>query len=303
MNLEWESRACPICNSTAERKVVAESNIDGTRLTAFAFSSRKYPEYMHPRMVQCAQCGLIYANPALALGCIEAAYEGAAFDSAQEAAFASDTYAKLVANRLGALGSLNRALDIGTGDGSFLERLLGFGFRSVTGIEPSAAPIANAKLHIRRMIRQDVFRASDFEPEQFDLVTCFQVMEHLWDPAQLVLDVISLLRSGGLFLAVVHDVNALSARVLRTKSPIFDIEHLQLFSPKTITELLRRSGFIELVVIPVWNYYPLHYWLKLSPLPPRTKEWLIKTFKHGRFGNIPFSLPAGNIAVLGWKPR
>jgi 2-polyprenyl-3-methyl-5-hydroxy-6-metoxy-1,4-benzoquinol methylase len=280
-----------------------ESNIDETQLTEFAFASRKYPEYMHPRMVECAECGLLYGNPVLAQRALTEAYKEAAFDSGQESFFASETYAKLVAAQLRQLGCHDSALDIGAGDGQFIERLLSLDFRSVTGIEPSAAPIVQSKSSIRSMIRQDIFRRTDFEPGQFDLITCFQVMEHLWDPAQLTRDVLSLLRPGGLFLSVMHDVNALPARVLGTKSPIFDIEHLQLFSRETIATMLQRAGFTDIVVTSVWNRYPAHYWLKLVPLQVGIKKRLIRFSQWTRLGKIACSFPAGNLAAAAWKPK
>src|ERR1035438_5247161 len=49
MNLTWEFRSCPLCGSTAEGKVIVESNVELSRLTEFAFASRKLPEYMHSR--------------------------------------------------------------------------------------------------------------------------------------------------------------------------------------------------------------------------------------------------------------
>ena len=301
MNLTSESRSCPLCGSTAEGKVVLESNVELSRLTEFAFASRKLPEYMHSRMVECGDCGLLYGNPAVSIESGLNAYKEAAFDSSQESRFAAQTYAKLVASQLDSIGSRESALDIGAGDGAFLEQLVQLGFRDVTGVEPSAAPIASSKPDVRKMIRHDIFRAQDFAGQQFDLVTCFQVMEHLWKPRELVTDVNSILNPGGLFITVTHNLEAFSARMLGGKSPIFDIEHLQLFSEKTIRALLQQSGFSDIQVMPVWNRYPIHYWMKLAPLPETLKSALIRVTKQGPLVMIACSLPAGNIAAVARK--
>lgn len=302
MNLEWETRPCPACSDTTERRLVVKSNIDVAKLTEFAFASRKRPEYMHPRMVECASCGLVYANPVLARATITEVYKEAAFDSGLESQFASRTYARLVEQQLSKLGNRTMALDIGAGDGSFMERLLDLDFQNVVGIEPSVAALAQAGPRVRSTIHNDIFQARDFELEQFDLITCFQVMEHVWGPAQLLRDVFSLLRPGGLLLTVVHDVNALSAKLLGTKSPIFDIEHLQLFSQKTIAELLLKVGFTEICVKSIWNRYPVQYWLRLTPLPHAIKNKLSGGSTHSRIGQVPCSLPAGNLVAVAWKP-
>jgi SAM-dependent methyltransferase len=74
------------------------------------------------------------------------------------------------------------ALDIGAGDGVFLDRLIDCGFSRVCGVEPSVAPIEAAKPSVRSLIRRGLFDPAAFEPDSFSLITCFQVMEHLWDP-------------------------------------------------------------------------------------------------------------------------
>ena len=302
MNLTWESRSCPLCGSTAEGKVIVESNVELSRLTEFAFASRKLPEYMHCRMVECGACGLLYGNPAVSSESGLNAYKDAAFDSGQESEFAAQTYAKLIAGQLNSIGSREKALDIGAGDGAFLEQLVQLGFRDITGVEPSAAPIACSKPEVRNLIRHDIFRARDFEGQRFDLVTGFQVMEHLWNPGELARDVNSLLNPGGLFVTVTHNLRAFSARLLGDKSPIFDIEHLQLFSEKTIRALLQRSGFTDIRVLPVWNRYPIYYWMKLAPLPQNLKKGLIAVAKQGPLATVSCSLPAGNMAAVARKP-
>lgn len=302
MNLTWESRPCPLCGSTAEGKVIVESNVELSKLTEFAFASRKLPEYMHSRMVECGACGLLYGTPAVSIDSGLNAYRDAAFDSGQESQFAAQTYAKLIAGQLNSSASRERALDIGAGDGAFLEQLIQLGFRDITGVEPSAAPIAYAKPEVRNMIRHDIFRARDFEGRRFDLVTCFQVMEHLWNPGELAREVNSILNPGGLFVTVTHNLKALSARLLGDKSPIFDIEHLQLFSEKTIRALLQRSGFTDIRVMRVWNRYPIHYWMKLAPLPQNLKQALITVAKHRPLAAVTCALPAGNMAAVARKP-
>ena len=41
---KWVDRSCPLCGSADQSHVVAESNIDLTKLDGFAFASRKKPE-------------------------------------------------------------------------------------------------------------------------------------------------------------------------------------------------------------------------------------------------------------------
>ena len=301
MKLDFVPRACPLCGGE-DATVVVEATLDEGRLTASAFASRKLPEYMHSRMVECKSCGMLYANPVLQQEALAEAYKDASFDSGVESRLAAITYRAILEPHLPALPSRNSALDIGAGDGAFLEELLALGFQSVAGVEPSEAPIAAAKPTVRGYLKCGIFDAEQFAAESLDLITCFQVIEHVWDPVKIAADAHALLKPGGLFVIVAHNRRAFSARILGTKSPIFDIEHLQLFDRSTGAALMRTAGFESIAISSLRNRYPIDYWIKLFPLPRTAKgavSWMART---SGIGNLLLSLPAGNLALVGRKP-
>jgi SAM-dependent methyltransferase len=301
MKLEFMPRACPLCGGE-DATVVVEATLDESRLTASAFASRKLPEYMHSRMVECNKCGMLYANPVLLQQSLAEAYKGASFDSGVESRLAAITYRAVLEPHLAALPSRNSALDIGAGDGAFLEELLALGFQSVTGVEPSEAPIAAAKPTVRGYLKCGVFAAEQFAAESLDLITCFQVIEHVWDPVKIAVDAHALLKPGGLFLIVAHNRRAFSARMMGTKSPIFDIEHLQLFDRSTGAALMRTAGFESIAIRSLRNRYPIAYWIKLFPLPKIAKAAVNWMARVSGIGKLLLSLPAGNLALVGRKP-
>jgi SAM-dependent methyltransferase len=301
MKLDFIPRACPLCSGD-NVNVIVEATLDESRLTSSAFASRKLPEYMHSRMVECNGCGMLYANPVLRQEALAEAYKGASFDSGTESRLAAVTYRAMLEPHLPVLPSRDSALDIGAGDGAFLEELLALGFQNVVGVEPSEAPIAAAKPSIRGYLKCGIFAADQFTAESLDLITCFQVIEHVWDPVKIASDAHSLLKPGGLFVIVAHDRSAFSARVMGTKSPIFDIEHLQLFDRSTGATLLRSAGFESVAITSLRNRYPINYWIKLFPLPRTTKAAVSWMAKVSRIGNLLLSLPAGNLAIVGRKP-
>jgi SAM-dependent methyltransferase len=291
-----------VCGSSDESRVIAESNIDLSKLDGFAFASRKIPEYMHPRLIECPVCRLLYGSPVLAPGTLAEAYEIADFDSGREASYASETYAAEIGKITSRLPDLNGAVDIGTGDGIFLERLLGLGFQNVAGIEPSVAPYEAAKPEIRRLIRLGFFNPQDFEPGTLSLATCFQTMEHVPEPMAIASGVRTILKPGGAFAMVVHNRKAFSAKLLGFRSPIFDIEHLQLFSPESARNMLERAGYRDIVVSPLYNRYPVQYWMKLLPFPAGIKGGLLRAAKNSSLGSMLISLPAGNLICVGYAP-
>jgi SAM-dependent methyltransferase len=302
MKLDFIPRTCPLCGGD-DAKVLVEATLDEGKLTTSAFASRKLPEYMHSRMVECNSCGMLYANPVLRPETLADAYKDASFDSGAESQLAAVTYRTLLEPHLTALPSRRSALDIGAGDGAFVEELLALGFTDVLGVEPSIAPIEAAKPAIRGYLKCGIFAADQFAAASLDLITCFQVIEHVWDPVKIAGDALALLKPGGLFFVVAHDRRAFSARVMGTKSPIFDIEHLQLFDKPTSATLLRNAGFDSIKVSSVQNRYPVDYWIKLFPIPKPVKSGVRRVAETSGIGKLLISLPAGNLAVVGQKPH
>lgn len=296
------ARPCPVCGSADESRVFAAPNYDLAQLGRHAFASRKLPEYMHYRLVQCPTCDLVYASPVPSAEGLAQAYDEAAFDSGDEARCAARTYGRLLGPILRRLPDRATAIDVGTGDGAFLEELAAAGFETVIGVEPSAAPIAAARPHVRPWIRHATFRESDFPAAAASLVACFQTLEHLPDPAAFCRSALRLLKPGGAVVFVGHDYRAAVNRLMGRRSPIFDIEHLQLFSRRSMAEMLQRSGFADVQVRPITNRYPLHYWLKLAPLPGFLKRAVYETAKATTLGGMQVPLPVGNIAAVGFKP-
>ena len=294
-------RHCPICGADGQPRLFADANIAPEELNQFAFASRKLPEYMHWCLWECGKCDLLYANPAPTVEQLAGLYRDAAFGSGVEARFASKTYGGLLRRISPRLPDRVGALDIGTGDGAFLHELLDQKFSGVTGIEPSSAPIRSADDRVRLLIRQGLFQAGTFDEGQFSLVSCFQTIEHLSDPAGMIREARRILKPGGAVFLIGHNRRALSARILGQKSPIFDIEHLQLFSPQSMRQLLVSAGFGRVSVTPFLNRYPLSYWSQLLPLPGRMKTMTLDLLRASGAGKLPIPLPAGNIWAVVFK--
>lgn len=296
--IEWRTRRCPICGSAPGRTWL-EQHVDFDALDRFAFSSRKIPEYMRFKLGLCEACDMVFAESVPSQAWFQDSYREAGFDSAGESHFAAVTYTRELERILPQLPSRTAALDIGAGDGAFLARLVSAGFESVIGVEPSEQPAKQALPSVRHLIRNDFFRPGDFAPASFDLITCFQTLEHLEDPLELCRSAFGLLRPGGMLLVADHNFRSPVARMMGQRSPIYDIEHLQLFSPRSLAGLYRAAGFSAIDVRPLRNAYPLTYWLKLMPLPSTVKNPLLKRLSAGRAGSMVIPARVGNLVASG----
>ena len=295
-------RDCPVCGTANEDRVLHEARRVDARLGSFAFASRKPPELMHWRLLECAVCDTVYASPAPAPDAVAAAYATAEFDTPVEAGHAAATYARELDKLLDGRVARRGALDIGTGDGALLRELLRLGFGDVAGVEPSAAPIRAADPSVRALIEEGVFAAEGRAPGSLGLVTCMQTIEHVPDPLALCRDAATLLRPGGLLALVCHDRRAPVNRALGARSPIFDVEHLQLLSRRSVRALLQRAGLREVGVRTIRNRYPLGYWARLLPLPAVFERAVPERLGGSRLGALPVTLPVGNLIAWGRRP-
>jgi SAM-dependent methyltransferase len=146
-----------------------------------------------------------------------------------------------------------------------------------------------------------MFVAGLYSSETFSLVTCFQTIEHVDDPGGLCREGLRILKPGGALVIIGHNRSGLLNRMLGRKSPIFDIEHLQLFSPSSLRRLLMNAGFESVTVQSFWNTYPISYWARLFPFPRPVKRIVTALLRATGLGRIPLSFPVGNLVAVGYR--
>lgn len=295
-------RCCPICNKSIEDTTLfLEEHIDQALFSEFSYASRKAPEYMCYRLVKCKFCDLVYASNPPDQKQLAQAYHSADYNSSAEADDAAKTYMNIMEPVLANLKQKVSVLEIGSGTGVLLEFLSNEGFTHLVGIEPSAKAIANAPIHRREWLQEGIFEEASYLPETFDLICCFMTLEHVYDPMALAMAAHRLLKPGGAFVTVTHDYAGWINRALGRKSPIIDIEHLQLFSKSSINRLFRCSGFSAISVKPFVNRYSLNYWLRLTPLPNFIKCSFSYLDSQCNIGKIKIAINVGNIVATGFK--
>ena len=297
-----ELRACPVCDTPSQGATLfLEENFDQTKLSGFSYASRKEPEYMCHRLVRCTVCDLVYVDNPPKQEELADAYHMAEYDTSEEADDAASAYMRAIGPILTHLPQRRRALEIGTGNGIFLEKLASAGFTDLVGVEPSSAAIASAPEHRRAWIHEGIFSEAEFELESFDLICCFMTMEHVAAPGAIARSAMRLLHPGGVFITVTHDYRSLVNRLLGRRSPIIDIEHLQLFSARSIRELFARNGYSGIVCRGFSNSYPVRYWLRLAPLPSVLKHIVSSTLTALNADHLKLTLNVGNILAAGFR--
>jgi 2-polyprenyl-3-methyl-5-hydroxy-6-metoxy-1,4-benzoquinol methylase len=152
------------------------------------------------------------------------------------------------------------------------------------------------------MLRQGMFSADLLGDERPSLVCSFMTLEHIEDPGRFVQSVFDVLAPGGMIAVVVHDWRAPLNRLLGLRSPIIDVEHLQLFSPRSLQTLLAGTGFDTIQHHAISNTYPLRYWLRLTPLPAGFKSGVASVMGRIHLADLPLPMRVGNRLAVGFKP-
>ena len=303
MKLELQKRHCPLCGSSPENSTEwLAPNYDLNEITDHSFASRKLPEYMTWGYRICNTCNLAYCNSIPTAESLDQSYTESHFSSDSEAIDAAKTYATELEPIIKTLPHRDLAIDIGCGPGPLLAYLNSEGFSRVCGVEPAVEAVNNAEDAIKDQIIVGNFSGSLFQKDEASLICLFQTIEHLSDPRKLFEEVHHVLKPGGRFVVICHDRESWLTKLLNSKSPIIDIEHLQLFNPKSLNEMAKQTGLVATKTKSFWNSYPISYWLLLSPIPKPLKSLVLKFLKASRLSNIKLGVNVGNLVFVCEKP-
>lgn len=292
---------CAICHTENNAAELYPANFDMSAFNDTVFSARRLPDGVHYRLVRCAQCGLVRSDPVIDPDTLYRLYERSTFTYQDEVDDLRYTYGRYLARVRESGGKTGRLLEIGAGNGFFLEAALEQGYREVVGVEPSTHAIEQAAANIRPFLVADMFRSGLFPEGTFDTVCMFQVFDHLVDPGE-VLDVcLNVLKPGGYLLLYNHNVDALSSKLLGERSPIIDIEHTYLYNFATISRILQDHQFKVVEVGAAYNRYKLKYLSQLFPFPRPVKPLVMGILDRTGLSRMKVSVPLGNLYAIARK--
>jgi SAM-dependent methyltransferase len=300
---EMYSTRCAICDREGDATERWPATFNPDAFSARVFSARRVPDRVHYRMVTCNVCGLVRSDPVADEELLATLYASSSFDYGHEVESILATYGRAL-DGLEARSTRHEALlEIGCGNGFFLQQARRRGWSEVRGVEPSADAVAKAPPELDGAIVQDVMRAGLFSAESFDAVCLFQVLDHISNPVDLLEECRAVLRPGGQILALNHNVRAWSARLLGERSPIVDIEHTYLYSPATMIGIFNKAGFTDARVRSVRNTYSLAYLAQLAPLPAKIKARALAPLRSSVAGRVRVTVPLGNLCLIARKPE
>jgi len=136
-----------------------------------------------------------------------------------------------------------RLLDVGCGSGYFLAFMRRMGWK-VQGVEidPEAARVAR-EAHKVPVFTGDLDKA-DFPDGSFDAITISHVIEHAYNPPDLLKECYRILARGGYLRVATPNIQGLGHAIFRKDWLALDPpRHLYLWGPDTLREAVKRAGF------------------------------------------------------------
>jgi SAM-dependent methyltransferase len=293
--------SCPICRST-KKTVIYPSTLDSEQAEA---GVRLDPYAAHYAINRCLGCGLLLSNPVLIDSRVKQLYDHAETTNVLEGEEENVRrtmagYYRLVQPHL---RGRQRMLDVGCDMGFLLDVAARDGFEELHGIEPNPKARGVAEALPGTVISDKFYEDQDYPPESFDLITLIHVLDHVFDPREILERAWGHLRPGGILLAVVHNVRSLLGLLLGERFPVFNLYHHYFFSKQTLRGLCESAGFDVPDVVSTKNCYSLRFFVHKLPLMPGVlKRGTCRALSAVGLGSVALTLPVGNIGVIARRP-
>lgn len=238
----WRYVNCPNCES---------KNYEGILVDPLTWEGK----HVSFKIVKCLDCGLIFTNPLSETGIGRTYHNVNPREAAKEEYlrrirgfhYALEEITNIVEKRCQKLDEV-KILDIGCGCGAFLDIARIFGFQGY-GIEASKAQANYAKdeLYLNVKVGDNL---ECYKDECFDVVTMFEVLEHIETPRKFLGNIGRVLKNDGYLTCSIPNASfqILKARIfkhLRVRKEAFlgPGEHVVHYTKSTIRNLLNDMGF------------------------------------------------------------
>jgi len=174
-------------------------------------------------------------------------------------------------------------LDVGCGTGAFLNTMQQAGWKC-TGLEPDEAARLKAR-YLYNIEAQPSALIYSLQPEMYDAITLWHVLEHVHELHEYVKQLKNLLAVNGRLFIAVPNYTSHDATVYKENWAAYDVpRHLYHFSPDSMKVLMNEHGLEVKKMKPMW--YDSFYVSMLSEQYKNGKGNIISAFMIGLISNI-----------------
>jgi SAM-dependent methyltransferase len=179
----------------------------------------------------------------------------------------------------------------------------------IDGVEVNGAAAERARALLRTPVVVGAFGPGQFHAGSFDLVTMWNVLEHLDRPQESLREIARLLKPGGCLVAQVPNLHSLEVRLTQDKASLLDLpRHFYHFEPATLSAMVRKAGLsvVRLVfpIEPTTLYTSLARKLgRLRALEPSRGHIWRRRLLWPLCAVLSWSGMGGQMAVIAHKPE
>jgi 2-polyprenyl-3-methyl-5-hydroxy-6-metoxy-1,4-benzoquinol methylase len=236
------------------------------------------------RLVKCAACSLVYANPVKDQLASGEFYEELAPSFYLAPDKLQGDYAAVRFQReirlVRQYCPRGKILDVGCSNGAFLFQLQE---RFPEVYETLGSDVAGAALDYAAAkgvaVRRGSFLAQDFAGEKFAAVTFWATLEHVVDPAGYLAKAAAVLEPGGHCFVLVPNLRSFAVRVLGPKYRYILEQHVNYFTAETLRALAHTQPEFRVVHLGSSHFNPLVIWQDLrggAPVSDADRAQLLK---------------------------
>ena len=137
-------------------------------------------------------------------------------------------------------------LDVGCATGDFLSVMKDVPGWNGIGIEPSHTALKYAKEKARLSVVEGGLNGAPFAKHSFEAITMWDVLEHVYDPRQVLNEVARLLKPDGIFVVNHPNLDSIDRRLFGNLWLGYELpRHLYLFPGELLKKLMAELGFEE----------------------------------------------------------
>lgn len=244
-------------------------------------------------LVQCQNCGLVYVSPRPDPNELYALYGESYFHNDDSGTVGYTNYLrdefnirKTFSRRLKRLECYVKpgiSLDVGCAAGFYMAQAHERGWQ-VQGLDVSHFAVGYVSERFGYDVRQGSLLELDYPSNCYDLITMWDVIEHVPDPKAYMEKIADLLKPGGVFALATPDVDSLPARLTGKRWVGYKLseEHVYYFSLRTLKRMLNDAGLDVIDSYHVGKYVTVSLFLNrlsmYSPLLARIGGWAERRF-------------------------
>lgn len=197
-------------------------------------------EFEKVTLVCCPKCKLVFTRPRVNRDSLISLYTTVYHEQHKEG-----KRLHLFEKRLECILSFKKTgklLDVGCGYGTFLG--IASDFFDVSGVEISSDAVSYVKKRYPFRVYQGDIESSSLNLNGLDIVTLWDVIEHLYDPKTVLNSLHTMLNENGLLAISTGKIGSLPSRLFGKRWAYYHyLDHVYFFSLKSLTKLLQTCRF------------------------------------------------------------